>query len=244
MKENYKLLSHLIRKKIIEEAYIQKSAHLGSNLSCVEILMACFEYNKKKNIEVVLSKGHAALSYYVILNHYKHLKSYKGFTKKQNLWGHISRNQNNQFLKFGFGSLGYGLGISAGLAISAKNKKVACIISDGELNEGSIWESLFFIKHHKLRNILIFIDKNNIQSFGKTKDVINLGNLNKIFTSLDFKVLQIDGHNVGKILKVFSNKTIKPTIVICETVKGKGLARYENEVFSHYKPPLKTDLFK
>ena len=244
MKKNYKLLSHSIRKKIIEESYIQKSAHLGSNLSSLEILIACFEQNKKEEIEIILSKGHAALSYYVILNHYGYLANYKGFTKSKNLWGHISKIKKNNFLKFGFGSLGYGLGIGAGLAISKKNKKVACILSDGELNEGSVWETLMFIKHHNLKNMIIFIDKNNIQSFGRTKDIINLGNLKKLFSNFELNIFNCDGHDVTQLLEIFKLKTKKPIMVICNTVKGKGIIRYENKVFSHYKPPLKDDLFK
>ena len=123
---------------------------------------------------------------------------------KSNLWGHITKS-NNEFFKFSFGSLGYGLGISCGLSLGyvSVNKKhnVYCILSDGEINEGSTWEALMFISHHQLKHIKIIIDKNSIQSLDMTKDVINLKKLDKVFSNLNYEVVTLDGHNINAILK-------------------------------------------
>ena len=106
----------------------------------MEILFACFLSNKNKKSDILLSKGHAALGYYVILEEFtKKIKSENFLNNHSNLWGHITKSKKNEYLKFGFGSLGYGLGIAAGLAYSNRKKLVFVISSDGELNEGSFW---------------------------------------------------------------------------------------------------------
>ena len=179
----YNSILKILRKKIIKISYLSQSAHLGSSLSCLEIIFACFQYNLKKKTEIILSKGHAALAYNVVLEYFSLIKNSERFiSNNSNLWGHITRKNKNEYLKFGFGSLGYGLGISAGLAYSNRKKQVLCILSDGELNEGSFWESLLFIHHYKLKNLVILIDNNKIQSFGYCKDIINLGNLKSLFS--------------------------------------------------------------
>ena len=244
--KNSKQIIKKLRKKIIEISYIKKSAHLGSSLSCLEILFACFlEYNRKR-CEIILSKGHAALGYYVVFEEFsKKIKASNFISDKSNLWGHITKSsKKNSLLKFGFGSLGYGLGISAGLAYSNKNKKVLTIVSDGELNEGSFWESLFFVHHHKLKNLILFIDYNKVQSFGFCKDIIDFKKIKNLFKNYDFFVTQINGHNINEISKKIKLKTKLPKIIICNTIKGKGIRRIENTIASHYKPALLSDIKK
>ena len=238
-----------IRRSIIELSYKTNSPHLGSSLSCVEILISILKNFKIKKDELIFSKGHAALAYYSALYEFSYL------TKKEldkflmngtKLWSHITKQKKNSFFKFSFGSLGYGLGISAGIAYLKKNKKknskIFCVLSDGELNEGSTWESLLFISHHKLNNLNIFIDKNNWQSFGKTKDIINLDPLNIKLKTFDYDVYQINGHSVKKIDDIINSKSKFPKILICNTIKGKGLKRVENTLGSHYFPAKKKDI--
>ena len=240
--KNYKAISYLVRKKIIKINAEKKAAHLGSCLSCVEILIACFEYIKPKYKNLIFSKGHAALAFYVVFeNYFKKIVSENFLSKNSNYWGHITKNDEKKIF-YSFGSLGYGVGISAGAGLANKKDEILCILSDGELNEGSIWESLFFISHHNLKNITILIDKNNFQSFGKTKDIIYL-KYKKIFKSLNFSYFQIDGHNVSKILEKLKLNTKRPKIIICETIKGKGLVKYENQLSSHYFPAKKKDIY-
>lgn len=238
----YKEKIKKIRADIIKTSYMKRSAHLGSNLSMVEILSACFEFYKKQKCEIVVSKGHAALSFYKTLYYYKFLKKYDFLRKSSKFWGHINRDEKNKFLKFSFGSLGYGLGISAGLSYSNRKKKVICICSDGEINEGSFWESLMFISHHKLKNITLIIDNNKIQSFGYCKEIIDLKDQKKIFKTFNFEVYKCDGHNFQQIMSVLQKKNLLPKILICNTVKGKGISRIENTVSSHYHPPKIEDL--
>lgn len=247
---NYNKLSHKIRSKIIKLSYDTNSAHLGSSLSCVEILISILlEFNKNKD-ELIFSKGHAALAYYSTLNEFNYLNnsSLSNFLKKgTKLWSHITK-QNHPFFKYSFGALGYGLGISAGIGylmkIKKKKSRVFCILSDGELNEGSIWESIFFISHHKLNNIVIFIDKNLWQSFGRTKDIINLGNLKSKFKSFNFDTYEIDGHSINSIRKIIKKTTRLPKVIICKTVKGKGIKRIEDKLSSHYFPARIEDLYE
>jgi transketolase len=232
----------ILRKDIINISIETNSAHIGSNLSCLEILYSIFKVNKKID-NVIFSKGHAAISYYVTLVHFKLLKKefIKNFLKKNStLWSHVSSNNKLGF-KYSFGSLGYGLGISAGLAYENKKKRIYCVLSDGELNEGSVWESLLFISHHKLNNLIIFIDNNKLQSFGYTKEILNINfrNINKV---LNFTILECNGHSTKQIIKNIKYKSQKPKIIICHTIKGKGIKRIENKVASHYHAPNLNDL--
>jgi transketolase len=242
------ILSQNIRNKIIQLSYTTKSAHLGSSLSCVEILVGVLLEQDKKQDELIFSKGHAALAYYSALNQFNYLKKslLSNFLKKgTKLWSHVTK-QNNSFFKYSFGALGYGLGISAGIGylykIKKKRGRIFCILSDGELNEGSIWESILFISHHKLNNIIILIDKNSWQSFGRTKDVIDLGNLKLKFTNFNFDTFEVNGHSVQNIRKIIKAKTKLPKVIICKTIKGKGIKRIENKLSSHYYPAKKEDL--
>lgn len=240
--------SQKIRSEIVQLSFKSKSAHLGSCLSLVEMLIAVTNFSKKNKIEIIFSKGHAAMVYYVILKNCGYIKnfSYENYLKKgSKFWAHITRS-NNSFLKFSFGSLGYGLGIAAGLAVGYKNikkkKKIFCILSDGELNEGSIWESLMFVSHHQLNNIIILIDFNKFQGFGALKEVINLDSYKKKFEAFNFNFQLINGHNIKDIEKAIKKKSNKPKIIMCNTVKGKGIRRIESKLFSHYKPAEISDL--
>lgn len=240
--------SQKIRGEVVKLSFKSKSAHLGSCLSLVEMLIAVINFSKKNKSEIIFSKGHAAMAYYVILKNYGYIKNftYENYLKKgSKFWAHITKSNNN-FLKFSFGSLGYGLGIAAGLAVGYKNinvkKKIFCILSDGELNEGSIWESLMFVSHHQLNNIIILIDFNKLQSFGSLKEVINLDPYKKKFEAFNFSFQLINGHNIKDLEKAIKKKSNKPKIIMCNTVKGKGIPRIESELFSHYKPAEISDL--
>ena len=242
-----------IRKKIVELSYSAKSAHLGSSLSCVEILTACMlvKKDKKKSLsEIILSKGHAAMAYYSVLSEFGEIsgKVLKNYMKpNSNLWGHVTKS-NNKFFKFSFGSLGYGLGISSGLSLGYKSIKkkhdIYCVISDGEINEGPTWEALMFISHHQLNNIKIIIDKNSIQSLERTKNVINIKKLNKILKNFNYDVSEVNGHKTHLIFKLLKKKKKKPMILICNTIKGKGIKEIENKISSHYHPATLIQLEK
>ena len=145
-------------------------------------------------------------------------------------------------IPFATGSLGHGLSIAAGLAYANKLQKnknrVYCITSDGEINEGSTWEAAMFIAHHNLRSLIWLIDKNNFQGFDATEQVINLNPLEVRLSAFGFHVQTINGHNLSEIdqsiLKAKSQD--KPTVIVCNTIKGNGWNTYENTLASHYLP--------
>jgi len=237
-----------IRSRVIELSYKSKSAHLGSSLSCVEIIYSILKKKISNFSDIIISKGHASMAYLACLENFKYIKKINSSSylkKNSKFWGHISKKKNSRFLKFSFGSLGYGLGIASGLAydnyIKRREDKIYCLISDGELNEGSTWESIFFVKHHKLRNLKIIVDDNKIQSFGFCKYILDI-NYKKTLKKLGFKVYSINGHNYKVITKIIHKNEKEPTIVFCNTVKGKGLKKIENTISSHYIPATKESL--
>ena len=168
--------------------------------------------------------------------------SYKNNT---NLMAHVSHKVKG--VEFSTGSLGHGLPYAVGKALGEKiNKsksKIYVLISDGELNEGTTWESLLFASFHKLDNLFIIIDYNKIQSLDFVKNVLKIEPLKQKLTSFNCNVSQIDGHNINQIIKSLkSKKNNKPNIIIANTIKGKGVKFMENTVLWHYKSPNKKQL--
>lgn len=238
-------ISNIIRKDILKITFLKKASHIGSNLSIVEILIVLYKnFIKKKNKnELILSKGHACLSLYCVLSYFKYIP--KSLLKKFGnnnsiMMSHVSHKIPG--VKISTGSLGHGLPIAAGKAFVSKKKKFFIVLSDGELNEGSNWEALMFIGHHRLTNIKIIIDSNKIQSIGYTKDILNLNPLKKKLQYFGFHVSSINGHDCQKINQNLKKKINKPLILIANTIKGKGVKFMENSILWHYKPPNKKEL--
>jgi transketolase len=227
------------------------SGHLGGSLSLVEIVTTL--YYRIMNVKpdnpqwedrdrLVLSKGHAGPVLYVVL-------AYLGFFPKgwlktlnqngTNLPSHVDHNKTPG-IDMTAGSLGQGLSCACGMAYAAKlNKKsynVFCIIGDGESNEGQIWEAAMFAGHNKLDNLIVICDYNKMQIDGKTDDVVTLEPLADKWRAFNFEVFEMDGHNWDNIYSTI-NKAIavkgKPSMIIANTIKGKGNAEVENKVASH-----------
>jgi transketolase len=145
-------------------------------------------------------------------------------------------------IEFSTGSLGHGLPYATGRALAEKidntNNRVYVLISDGELNEGTTWESLLFASFHKLDNLFIIIDYNKIQSTDFTKNILNIEPLKKKLSSFGCNIKNIDGHNLNQIyISLQTKKKNKPTILIANTIKGKGVKYMENKILWHYKFP-------
>jgi transketolase len=207
------------RTRVLELSNRAKSAHAGSALSCVEILCGVFwlKYNEKSPIsKFVLSKGHAAMALYAAAVEFNLaepslLENY--LQDNSPFWGHPSVSKKFEFIHWITGSLGHGLPACVGFAYAEKylvNKTqdinaVIAVISDGELNEGSNWEAIQFANHHKLSNLIVIIDCNKIQSFGRCDEVIDLEPLEAKFESFGFKTSRLDGHNVSIILSQIRN---------------------------------------
>ena len=243
-----------LRKKIIETSYISKSHHIGSELSCIDILVAL--YFKVMNIYprqpkhkdrdfFILSKGHAAKALYVTLMQ-------RGFFSENflineylsdggQLGGHPDKNIDLG-IEVSTGSLGQGLSIASGIALANKkdNKtnRTFVLLGDGECNEGMVWEAVLFASHQKLNNIIAIIDYNKLQGFGPTNEIINLEPLKDKFKSFGWNTQEVNGHDIKSIITTIENMLLcnnKPNVLIANTVKGKGVGFMENKFESHYE---------
>jgi transketolase len=245
---NNKEIAKEIRKKILKLSNTAKSSHVGSSLSIVDILLILYKFFIKKNNTFVLSKGHACLAYYCILQKFgyisnKILNSYGN--NNTILLAHVSHKVPG--VEFSTGSLGHGLPYATGRAlaekINKKNNKIYVLISDGELNEGTTWESLLFASFHKLDNLIVIIDYNKIQSLDFTKNVLKLEPLKEKFKSFNCNIKNINGHDFNQIYKsLLVSKNGKPTVIIANTIKGKGVKYMEGKILWHYKSPSTQEL--
>lgn len=248
-KNNYKTISRDVRKQLLKLSNSAKSSHLGSSLSIVDILVVLYKSILKKNI-FILSKGHACLALYCILQKFNYIskKVLKSYGKNNTiLLSHVSHKVPG--VEFSTGSLGHGLPYAVGRAlaekINKKSKKIYVLISDGELNEGTTWESLLFASFHKLDNLIIIIDYNKIQSLDYTKNILKLEPIDKKLISFGCKVIRINGHSFSQLYKSLSRKNkSKPLLIICDTIKGKGISFMENSILWHYKSPSNDELKK
>ena len=239
---NYKDFSLKIRKSILKYANLSQCSHIGSNLSAVDVLTVLYlTFIKRKKNSFILSKGHACLSLYCVLAElgYFSKKKLESFGKNNSLlMAHASHKVPG--INFSTGSLGHGLPVATGIALAnklnKKNSKIFVLLSDGELNEGSNWESILFSNHHNLDNLVIIIDYNKIQSLDTVKKTLTLEPLSKKFEAFGFKVLNVNGHNHNQILKALSSNYSKPLVIIADTIKGKGVEFMENSILWHYKP--------
>ena len=253
--EELKLKAQAIRKDIIEEVYCAQSGHPGGSLSRADI-MAVLYFNElridEKNPKwedrdrLVLSKGHCSPALYASL-------AERGFFEKEdlkkfrkldsNLQGHPDLNKVLG-VDMTSGSLGQGLSVANGMAISGKmdkkNYRVYCIVGDGEIEEGQIWEAAMTANKYKLDNLCVIVDNNNLQIDGTIEEVMSSYPIDKKFESFGFNVINIDGHNYEQILDAFKQaKSVKekPTCIVAKTIKGKGVYFMENNAEWHGKAP-------
>ena len=239
------IFSYNLRRLIIHYSYKAKTGHIGSNLSIVEIISVVFNeriYNKKNKSKdkFILSKGHASIVYFCALLLLKKVKKKNLdtiFNDNSLFGGHITANIKD--IIFSTGSLGHGLPYAAGLAFASikkkLNEKIFVVISDGELNEGSTWETLMISSHHNLGNLFIILDNNKLQALGPVEGILNTGNLKKKFKSFELNVYECNGHNKRSLKKFVDLKmSKKPNILIANTIKGYGIDFMENKLKWHY----------
>jgi transketolase len=239
-----------IKRRFLEMYKTANAGHIGSSLSATEILTFVRFAWMKEYDEIILSKGHAAALLYSLLAEDGTLTEIDIQTFYKNgtyLAAHPPVNKIKR-IPFATGSLGHGLSISAGLAFSQKLKKtdkiIFCVTSDGELNEGSTWEAALFIAHHQLNNVIWLIDRNELQGYGRTEDIMKLEPLDKKLEAFGFNVLKVEGHDFASFQKA-KNEIInasKPSVLICKTVKGRHWKLYEDKVDCHYLP-MKEDQY-
>jgi transketolase len=255
--KSYKTIATEIRCTVLGMVHRAKASHVGSALSIVDMLAVIFNhdgYNFVNNNELdsrdsfILSKGHACTALYATLFN-KGLLSQEMIEaygmNDSPLMHHISHKV--PFVDFSSGSLGHGLPVTIGLAKADQINHVhynrVCVVGDGELAEGSNWEALLFAAHHKLGNVTLIIDHNNLQSLNTVEDTLNLYPIADKMSAFGCHVLEIDGHNHEDIKSALMLPTAsKPKVIIMNTTKGKGVSFMENSVRWHYKNPDDTEL--
>ena len=253
--EELQRIATKIRIGIIEQVYNAKSGHPGGALSCADILAVLYfnqmninENEPKAQLRdrFVLSKGHCVPALYSCL-------AQKGFIKEEelntfrkidgNLQGHPDMNKVPG-IDISTGSLGQGLSISNGMALASKlnhdGYRVYCLLGDGEIEEGQIWEASMTATKYKLDNLCVILDYNHLQIDGTVEEVKGLNNIEGKFKSFGFNTITVDGHNISQLIDAFETAKMTkgmPTIIIAKTIKGKGVSFMENKVEWHGKAP-------
>ena len=249
-----KRIANEIRKESIIMTHRAQSGHPGGSLSEADMLAALYFYKlrinpKKPDWEdrdrFVLSKGHASPGYYAAL-------AMKGFFPKKELESFRKINSmlqghpelNTPGVDFAGGSLGQGICFANGIALAGKmdkkNYKVYVLIGDGESQEGAVWEAAMAASHHKLDNLVVILDKNQVQETGKTKDIMNIDPAADKWKAFGFEVFDINGHNMEEIANTLDKADAvkgKPVMIAANTIKGKGVSFMELNYKFHGKAP-------
>lgn len=246
-----KLLSKNARLSILRMTHRAQVSHVASALSVVDILSAIYSRTSAPTPEdvstpdrevVILSKGHAAAALYSVLSELGFfpndwLDSY--CKDSAQLGGHVT-SKNVPGVELSTGSLGhgmpYGLGVAMSRKISNVSSPVFVVISDGECNEGTTWESALIANRFKLDNLIVIIDRNRIQSLDFTEKTIPLDPLEDKWKSFGWEVAEVDGHSIEEIQTAISERTTCK-VLIANTTKGKGVSFMENSIEWHYKSP-------
>lgn len=251
------------RQNILNMVYKAQSGHIGGSLSSCELMTVLFhkcmkhcvagkysdDYNSRDRF--VLSKGHVSPIYYSILAQLGFFEKSELLTFRKlgtRLQGHPSLWTPG--VEVATGSLGQGLSIGCGIAMSLKldnnPAKVYVLLGDGELQEGNVWEAFMQISHRNLNNLITIIDRNRLQIDGSTEEVMALDNLSDKIKGFNINVIEIDGHDFNQIFDTIENAKIadRPTAIIANTIKGKGVSFMENNAGWHGKAPKKEDYEK
>jgi transketolase len=251
-----------IRKHIIKMCHKSKSPHVGTSMSCADILSVLYFDSLRVDPQnplhperdrFILSKGHGSAALYSTLAH----RGFFPISKLEEFYSDGSKMAGHPTLQCvpgveaTTGSLGHGLPLACGISYNSKiiNKpyRVFVLISDGECDEGTTWEAALFAGFHGLDNLTVIIDYNKIQSFGNVREVLDLEPLAKKWESFGWSVKEVDGHDILEMTKTFKEVPFemkKPSLVIAHTIKGKGVSYMENKLEWHYKSPTEDEYKK
>lgn len=252
-------LAWKIRRHGIEMTHISKGSHIGAILSVADIIGVLYNDIAKLNPQdpkqpnrdrVILSKGHAGAAIYAALAEkgffsVDELKTH--YANGSRLSGHVS-HKGVPGVEFSTGSLGHGLSVGAGMAYGAKkdkkSHKVFVILGDGECDEGSVWEAALMANHYKLNNLVAIIDHNKMQSLDFCENTISLSPFAEKWNAFGWNVLDVDGHNHQALRDAYKEAIStqnRPTVIIANTIKGKGVSFMENNILWHYRFPHEGD---
>ena len=251
-----------IRGRVVEMCHASKSAHLGSSLSCVDILTAAYWHvldidpnnpADPKRDRFILSKGHAAMAIYATL-------AMRGYFPEEELAtynqddGRLAEHPPANMLpgiEAATGSLGHGLPLGLGMALAGRIKgedyRVYALLSDGENNEGSVWEAAMFAAGQKLENVCVVVDYNKWQATGRSNETLALAPLRDKWAAFGWDAQEVDGHDVGRLAELMANVpngSGKPVALIAHTVKGKGVSFMEDDNNWHYRAPTAEEVVK
>jgi len=233
-----------------------RDSHIGGGYSSVDILSVLYtrilnltpeNLNHEDRNIFILSKGHIAATMFTVLAHAgiipiedldKHLvngENYAGHTRRYVVPG----------VEMSAGSLGHGSGVGAGMAYAKKMQSIAgnvyVLMGDGECNEGSVWEAAMFAARFQLSNLVLIVDRNRLQAYGRDEEVLNMGNLKTKFESFGCRVLEVDGHNHEELFEAFMTSSVsendKPVVIVANTIKGYGVSFMEDRLEWHFKSP-------
>lgn len=259
---NIEEIAKKIRKSIFKTAYFGKTGHLASAFSIVEILSVLYfkgilKYDPanpqwKQRDKLIMSKGHASLALYSVLNIIGYLKDEElnTFCKPGSFLGGEPKLGDIPGVEATTGSLGHGLSFGLGIALSNKmndlDSRVYVILGDGECQEGSIWEAVMSAANYKLDNLTVILDSNKLQAMGTIEDIMGIKSMNDKWKCFGWDVEEIDGHNIQQIYDALESnlqkKVKKPRIIIANTIKGKGISFMENVPIWHYRMPNEEEL--
>jgi len=244
-----------LRKEILTMIYKAQSGHPGGSLSAIDMLVGLYYYKLRIDVRnslwenrdrFILSKGHCSPAIYAVL-------ADKGFFPKSELDGYRKINRLLQGhpelsipgIDFAGGALGQGLSFALGIALACRLDKKKCnvyaMIGDGEAQEGAIWEASMAAAFHKVDNLIVILDKNQVQQTGKTKEIMDIGDVVAKWKAFGFNVIEINGHDMKQVVSVLNKasklKNKKPTIIISNTIKGKGVSFMELNHKFHGRAP-------
>jgi transketolase len=249
-----------IRRRVIELSHSAGTPHLGSSLSCIDILTALYwsvlkidpaQPTAPDRDRFILSKGHAALALYVTL-------AERGFFPGELLdtynqdGGRLAEHPGPGCVpgvEAATGSLGHGLSLGIGMALAARIKQQSCrvfaLLSDGECNEGSVWEAAMMAPAHKLDNVAVIVDYNKWQATARSNETLNLAPLAAKWEAFGWKTVEVNGHDIRELTHTLSQVPTgagKPLAVIAHTIKGRGVSFMEDDNNWHYRIPNKDEV--
>ena len=248
MENEWKKMAQNIRRRTVDMVYCAQAPHIGSALSCVEILAALYSVSDLAKIRrqdrnrdrIILSKGHAIAAQLSALCEYGLLEEDEvmQFCKNKSLYPE-NTSPHTLYIEMGSGSLGQGISYGVGMRLrGCQDGHAYVVVGDGELNEGQCWEAVLQAGRMRLERLAVLVDANRLAGIGETCADVDL---EAAFASFGFEALSVDGHDIGVLLECLQVKRDKPLALICRTVKGKGVSFMENNNDWHYRPISQKD---
>lgn len=253
-------IARRIRREIVQMSHRARAPHLGSCLSCVDILVAAYwsvlnvdpaQPADDQRDRFILSKGHGAAALYATLAHrgYFPLEDLATFNQAGSHLPEQPSPGGAAGIEAATGSLGHGLSIGLGMALAARVKqlpyRVVVVLSDGECNEGSVWEAALFAAAHRLSNVVAIVDFNRWQATGRSEEIMSLSPLTDKFAAFGWSAREVDGHDIEALAGAMQPARVdhgQPTALIARTVKGKGVSFMEDDNNWHYRIPNEEEL--